>query len=145
MNKKETSNRKEIRNQNFENKKMTPSEKSKKRKDKSLPWWVELLFVQIGLPDKLLLKILKAKKTSKEFIKNDKKSLITFLFIITTFAYFYPVIKHANNKLDCEAIAKNYIIKNKNTIGINNREIKMLSTNFCYGGEEIYEIENLKN
>ena len=65
--------------------------------------------------------------------------------VIITFAYFYPVIKHANNKLDCEAIAKNYIIKNKNTIGINNREIKMLSTNFCYGGEEIYEIENLKN
>ena len=28
---------------------------------------------------------------------------------------------------------------------INIREIKMLSTNFCYGGEEIYEIENLKN
>ena len=126
-------------------KKMNNSENFKKKTDKNLPWWVELLFVQIGLPDKLLIKILKAKKTSKEFIKNDKKSLISFLFVITTFAYFYPVIKHANNKLDCEAIAKNYIIKNKNTIGINNREIKMLSTNFCYGGEEIYEIENLKN
>ena len=124
---------------------MHNSENSKKKKNKNLPWWVELLFVQIGLPDKLLIKILKAKKTSKEFIKNDKKSLITFLFVISTFAYFYPVIKHANNKLDCEAIAKNYIIKNKNIIGINNREIKMLSTNFCYGGEEIYEIENLKN
>ena len=42
-------------------------------------------------------------------------------------------------------IAKNYIIKNKNVFEINNREIKMISTNFCYGGEEIYEIENLKN
>ena len=93
----------------------------------------------------MLIKILKAKKTSKEFIKNEKKSIIIFLFVIPTLAYFYPVIKHAKNKLDCEAIAKNYIIKNKNTIGINNREIKMLSTNFCYGGEEIYEIENLKN
>jgi len=121
------------------------SENFKKKKDKNLPWWVELLFVQIGLPDKLLIKILKAKKKAKELIKNDKKSIIIFLFVITTFAYFYPVIKHAKNKLDCEAIAKNYIIKNKNTIGINNREIKMLSTNFCYGGEEIYEIENLKN
>ena len=117
----------------------------KKKKDKELPWWVELLFVQIGLPDKLLIKILKAKKTSKELIKNEKKSIIIFLFVITTLAYFYPVIKHAKNKLNCEAIAKNYIIKNKNTIGINKREIKMLSTNFCYGGEEIYEIENLKN
>ena len=144
MNKKETTNPKELKNQNYEAKKMNTSSNSKKKKDKDLPWWVELLFVQIGLPDKLLIKILKAKKTSKEFIKNEKKSIIIFLFLITTLAYFYPVIKHAKNKLDCEAIAKNYIIKNKNTIGINNREIKMLSTNFCYGGEEIYEIENLK-
>ena len=145
MSKKETTNPKEIRNQNYEFKKMNTSEKFKKKNDKDLPWWVELLFVQIGLPDKLLIKILKAQKTSKEFIKNDKKSIIIFLFVITTLAYFYPVIKHAKNKLDCEAIAKNYIIKNKNIIGINNRELKMISTNFCYGGEEIYEIENLKN
>ena len=145
MSKKETTNSKEVRKQNYEAQKMNNSENFKKKTDKNLPWWVELFFVQIGLPDKLLIKILKAKKTSKEFIKNDKKSLITFLFAITTFAYFYPVIKHANNKLNCEAIAKNYIIKKKNTIGINNRELKMLSTNFCYGGEEIYEIENLKN
>ena len=145
MSKKETTNPKEVKNQNYEVKKMNTSSNLKKKKDKELPWWVELLFVQIGLPDKLLIKILKAKKTSKEFIKNEKKSIIIFLFVITTLAYFYPVIKHAKNKLDCEAIAKNYIIKNKNTIGINNREIKMLSTNFCYGGEEIYEIENLKN
>ena len=145
INKKETTNPKELKNQNNEAKKMNTSSNLKKKKDKHLPWWVELFFVQIGLPDKLLIKILKAKKTSKEFIKNEKKSIIIFLFVITTLAYFYPVIKHAKNKLDCEAIAKNYIIKNKNTIGINNREIKMLSTNFCYGGEEIYEIENLKN
>jgi len=124
---------------------MNTSTNFKKKKDKELPWWVELLFVQIGLPDKLLIKILKAQKTSKEFIKNEKKSILVFLFVITTLAYFYPVIKHAKNKLDCEAIAKNYIIKNKNTIRINNRELKMLSTNFCYGGQEIYEIENKKN
>ena len=145
MNKKETINPKEQKNQNYEAKKMNTSSNLKKKKDKDLPWWVELLFVQIGLPDKLLIKILKAKKTSKEFIKNEKKSIIIFLFVTTTLAYFYPVIKHAKNKLDCEAIAKNYIIKNKNIIGFNNREIKMISTNFCYGGEEIYEIENLKN
>ena len=145
MSKKEKTNPKEVRNQNYETKKMNTFENSNKKKDKDLPWWVELLFVQIGLPDKLLIKILKAQKTSKEFIKNEKKSIIIFLFIITALAYFYPVIKHAKNKLDCEAIAKNYIIKNKNIIGINNRELKMISTNFCYGGEEIYEIKNLKN
>ena len=145
MSRKETTNPKEVKNQNHDAEKMNTYENSKKKKDKDLPWWVELLFVQIGLPDKLLIKILKAKKTSKEFIKNEKKSLIIFLFVITTLAYFYPVIKHAKNKLDCEAIAKNYIIKNKNITGINKRNLKMLSTNFCYGGKEIYELENLKN
>ena len=145
MNKKETTNPKELKNQNYEAKKMNTSSNLKKKKDKELPWWVELLFVQVGLPDKLLIKILKAKKTSKEFIKNEKKSIIIFLFVITILAYFYPVIKHAKNKLNCEANAKNYITKNKEINGINKRTLKMLSTNFCYGGKEIYEIENLKN
>ena len=94
MSKKETTNSKEVRKQDYEAKKMNSSQNIKKKTDKNLPWWVELLFVQIGLPDKLLIQILKAKKTSKEFIKNDKKSLLTILFVITTFAYFYPVIKH---------------------------------------------------
>ena len=124
---------------------MTKSQNSKKKNNKDLPWWVELLFVQIGLPDNLLIKILKSKKKSKELIKNDKKAWLSFLFTISVLAYFYPVIKHAKSKLDCEAIAKNYIIKNKNVTGINKQELKMLSTNFCYGGEEIYEIKNLKN
>ena len=145
MNKEETSNLKKVKKQNYESKKMNYSEKSKKKGNKNLPWWVELLFVQIGLPDKLLIKFLKAKKTANEYIKNDKKSLFIIFFVITTLAYFYPVIKHAKNKLDCEANAKNYILKNKNVISYNSRELKMLSTNFCYGGEEIYEIENLKN
>ena len=145
MNRKETGNPKEVTEQIYESKKMNTSGNSKMKKDKNLPWWVELLFVQIGLPDKLLLKILKAKKKSKEFIKNEKKSLVIFFFLLTILAYFYPVVKHSKNKLDCEIIAKNYIIKKKNIKGLKNRELKMLSTNFCHGGEEIYDIENLKN
>ena len=145
MNREENLNPKKVKNQNNEAKNMNTSQISKKNKKKDLPWWVELLFVQIGLPDKLLIKILKAKNESKELIKNEKKSLITFLFVITILAYFYPVIKHAKNKLDCEATAKDYMVNTKNLVGINKRELKMLSTNFCYGGEEIYEIENSNN
>ena len=145
MNKKETTNPKELKNQNYEAKKMNTSSNLKKKKDKELPWWVELLFVQIGLPDKLLIKILKAKKKSKELLKNEKKALISIFFVIVAFAYFYPIMKHAKNKLDCETIAKNYIIQNKNIKKISKKELKMLSTNFCYGGEEIYEIENSIN
>ena len=144
MTKKETDNLKELRKQNHEAKRMNTSSTQKKKNDKALPWWVELLFVQIGLPDRLLIKILKAQKKSKEIIKNDKKPLIAFLFLLTLLAYFYPLVKHAKNKLECEAIAKNYIIKNKNINQINDKELKMLSTNFCNGGEEIYEIENVE-
>ena len=67
------------------------------------------------------------------------------MFVFAVLVYFYPVIRQAKNKLDCEATAKNYIIKNKNIKQINKKEIKMLSSNFCNGGKEIYEIKNLKN
>ena len=142
MNKKETINPKEFRNLNNDAKKMNNSDKLKKKSDKELPWWVEFLFVQIGLPDKLLVKILKAKRNSKELIKNEKNSFITILILITSFVYFYPVIRYAKNKLDCETIAKNYIIENKNIVKINNKKLRMLSTNFCNGGNEIYKIDN---
>ena len=62
MNKRESSYPKDDRSQNHESKKMNTFENPKKKKAKDLPWWVELLFVQVGLPDKLLIKILKAKK-----------------------------------------------------------------------------------
>ena len=61
MNSKETGNPKEVTEQIYESKKMNTSGNSKMKKDKNLPWWVELLFVQIGLPDKLLLKIIESK------------------------------------------------------------------------------------
>ena len=144
MTKKETTNSNDVRKQNYEFKKMNSNENLNKKKDKDLPWWVELLFVQIGLPDKFLIKILKTKKKAKELISNDKKALITFLFVISSLLYFYPVVKHAKNKLDCEAIAKRYI-KNKTIKPISKNELRMLSTNFCYGGLETYKIEKLNN
>ena len=145
MSKKETVNFTEAGGKNYGAKRMNTSGNSKKNKDQNLPWWVELLFVQLGLPDKFLIKILKTKREAKDFIKNDKKSILSFLFAITALAYFYPVIKHAKNKLDCEKTAKIYISKSKNIIKINKKELKMLSSNFCYGGKEIYELKNLKD
>ncbi|KGF95852.1 putative membrane protein [Prochlorococcus marinus str. MIT 9201] len=142
MNKEEKFNSKDARNQNHEAKKMNTSGKSKKKNNRDLPWWVELLFVQIGLPDRLLIKILKTNRDARELVKNEKKSFITIFFIIIVLAYFYPVIKHSKNKLDCESFAKNYIIKNKSTNGFNNKKLRMLSTNFCYGGRAIFEIDN---
>ena len=124
-------------------KKFKSSANLRNQKDKSLPWWVELLFVQIGLPDMVLIKLLKGKKKLKELFQSDKQIIITFLFIFSIMAYFYPVVKNSKNKLDCEKTATNFILNNKNLININRKELKMLSTNFCNGGDQIYEIENL--
>ena len=133
-----------MKNSEFETKKSKPSSKPKEKKEKPLPWWVELLFVQIGLPDKFLLKILKSKKYLKIKIQNNKKFIFTFLFLLGGFAYFNPIVKNAKNKIECYSNAKSYILQNKKLIQFNEKQIKMLSTNFCNGGEEIYKIHNRK-
>ena len=132
----------DMKNQNFETKKLKSQTNPKTSGQKNLPWWVELLFVQIGLPDKLLIKILKTKKKFKDIIINDQNSTFMFLLFLVVMAYFYPVVKQSLNKLECETNAREYIIQNKNLQKISNKQLKMLSTNFCNGGEEIYEIEN---
>ena len=72
MEKKESRKAQDIKNLTFENKKLKASTNSNKKDEKSLPWWVELLFVQIGLPDKWLIKVLKSKKNFTDLLKNQK-------------------------------------------------------------------------
>ena len=142
MEKKESKKVQDIKNPTFESKKLKASRNSKIYKDKPLPWWVELLFVQIGLPDKWLIKVLNSKKNIIELLKNEKRFIITFLFVIAGLTYFFPIVKYSKSKLECEAISKNYFLENKNLNKINRKQLGMLSTNFCNGGKEIYEIEN---
>ena len=142
MEKKDSSKIQDMKNPSLEAKNPKKSINSKNLKDKPLPWWVELLFVQIGLPDKLLIKILKAHKNSKVLINNNKKYIFLFLCLLGGMAYFYPVVKVSKNKLDCETTAKKYIIQNKQFIKINNKQLRMLSINFCNGGDEYNEIQN---
>ena len=132
----------DIKNSNFENKKLKTAKKFNNNKDTSLPWWVELLFVQIGLPDKWLIKLLKSKKSFSVLLKNEKRFIITFILFFSGLTYFYPVIKYSKTKLNCEATAKSYIKVNKNLNKVNKKQLRMLSTNFCNGGREIYEIDS---
>ena len=145
MDKNESRKAQDIKNPTFENKKVNDAKNTSNKKEKSLPWWVELLFVQIGLPDKWLIKVLKSKKKSSELLKNKKKIIFKYLFVLAGFIYFYPVVKYSIQKLDCQTAANKYIVDNKNTKKLNIKELKMISTNFCNGGNEIYEIENLND
>ena len=142
MEKKDSKKVQNIKNQAFENKNIKSAINKNNKKEKPLPWWVEFLFVQIGLPDKLLIKILKSKKLFIEIIKNEKKSIISILLFISALAYLFPIVKYSKTKLDCQAIANNYIRENKNLSNIKRKELRMISTNFCNGGSEVYEIEN---
>ncbi len=139
MEKKNSTKEKDIENSTVEQKKTRHSSKSSLRDQKRLPWWVELLFVQIGLPDKWLVKILKAKKNSREFIKNERKIIFSVALFLLALSYFQPVVKYSRGKLECQKIAKNYILKIKN---IDKRNIKMLQVNLCNGGIEIDRFQN---
>ena len=145
MEKKESRKAQDIKNPTFENKKLKASTNTSNKKEKSLPWWVELLFVQIGLPDKWLVKVLKSKKKGSDLLKNKKRLIFTYFFVLAAFIYFYPVVKYSKTKLNCQDTAKKYILNNKNTNKLNIKELRMLSTNFCNGGNEIYEIKNLND
>ena len=142
MEKKDSQKEQDIKNPTFENKNLKSSLKKNNNKEKPLPWWVELLFVQIGLPDKFLIKILKSKKLFTNLLINEKKLIVLFLFFFAVLAYIFPIVKYSQTKLNCQSIANNYIKDKKNLSKIKRKELIMLSTNFCNGGSEIYEIEN---
>ena len=104
--------------------------------DKKLPWWVELLFVQVGLPDKWLVKLLKTNKNIREIFKNEKKALITFFFFIFALGYFQPLINYSTTKLRCQTDVKN-IINKEYLDNLDENIATMLAINYCNGGNPI--------
>lgn len=112
--------------------------------DKKLPWWVELLFVQIGLPDKWLVKFLKTNKNIRDFIKNEQKPLIAFLFFIIALSYFEPVINYSRTKLRCQSSMKSYIKQNY-LENLDDEFATLYAINYCNGGGEIDSLVIDKN
>tara|TARA_Y100000589_G_scaffold232777_1_gene220305 strand:+ start:54 stop:488 length:435 start_codon:yes stop_codon:yes gene_type:complete len=137
MEKRNLNNEQELKKSTLEERKKRNPLKSSQIKQKELPWWVELLFVQIGLPDKWLIKILKTKKNAIDFYRKKKKPVVFIFLFLITMGYFQPVIKEANSKLKCQMSAYNSI-KGMNTMSSENlKMIEMLSVNYCNGGNDI--------
>ena len=137
MEKRNLKSEQEVNKSTFEERKKRNSSKSNQINQKRLPWWVELLFVQIGLPDKWLIKILKTKKNAIDLYQ-QKKNFIFFLFLfLFTLGYFQPVIKDSSSKLKCQKTAFN-LIKEINEINSQNlKRVEMLTVNYCNGGNQI--------
>ena len=76
--------------------------KSKSDKNQSkLPWWVELLFVQVGLPDSWLSKYLKKKKDAANFIDENKKYIVYSAILIAGILYIYPIVRYTSSSSSC--------------------------------------------
>ncbi len=105
-----------------------------KNSNSKLPWWVELLFVQIGLPENLLRKILKLKNRSSIHYENNKKRYYLSAIALAAFVYTYPIVKYASNSNQCvietfDSLSETDIDK----VGLSLSK-KIISINYCNGG-----------
>ena len=137
MEKRNLNNEQEVKKSTLEERKKRNPSKSSQINQKRLPWWVELLFVQVGLPDKWLIKILKTKKNTFDFYKDKKKFIFLIFLFLFTLGYFQPVIKHSNSKLKCQKTAFNFIKEIDLLKSENLKAIEMLTVNYCNGGNEV--------
>ena len=109
--------------------------KSKSDKNQSkLPWWVELLFVQIGLPDSWLSKYLKKKKEAANFIHENKKNIVYSAIIIAGISYIYPIVRYASSSASCIDKTTKYLKSNNINESQNGMDINSLAVGYCHGG-----------
>ncbi len=104
------------------------------KKQPKLPWWVELLFVQIGLPDSWLSKYLKKKKEAAKFIDENKKYLVYSAIIISGVLYIYPIVRYTSSSASCIDKTTKYLKSNNINRSQNKMDINSLAVGYCHGG-----------
>ena len=137
MEKRNFNNEQEVKRSAFDERKKRNPSKSSQLNQKELPWWVELLFVQIGFPDKWLIRILKTKKNTINFYKENNKFIFLIFLFLLTLGYFQPVVKYSNTKLKCQKTSFNFLNKIARLKNENNEILEMITVNYCNGGSEI--------
>ena len=109
--------------------------KSKSDKNQSkLPWWVELLFVQVGLPDSWLSKYLKKKKEAANFIDENKKYIVYSAILIAGILYIYPIVRYTSSSSSCIDKTTKYLKSNNINKFQNKMDINSLAVGYCHGG-----------
>ena len=109
--------------------------KSKSDKNQSkLPWWVELLFVQVGLPDSWLSKYLKKKKDAANFIDENKKYIVYTAILIAGILYIYPIVRYTSSSSSCIDKTTKYLKSNNINKFQNKMDINSLAVGYCHGG-----------
>ena len=99
-----------------------------------LPWWVELLFVQVGLPDSWLSKFLKKKKETANFVNNNKKFIAYSALLIAGILYIYPIVRYTSSSSSCIDKTIKYLKTNNMNKTQNELDINSLAVGYCHGG-----------
>ena len=99
-----------------------------------LPWWVELLFVQIGLPDSWLAKFLKQKRESYNFINENKKKIFYFTLLIAGILYIYPIVRYTSSSSSCIDKTTKYLKSRKINNTKTSMDLNSLAVGYCHGG-----------
>ena len=99
-----------------------------------LPWWVELLFVQIGLPDSWLSKYLKHKKKTSNFIFENKKNIFYCTILIAGVFYIYPIVRYTSSSASCIDETTKYLKANNMSSTKNEIDLNSLAVGYCHGG-----------
>ena len=101
------------------------------KKQTELPWWVEFLFVQIGLPDTWLSLYLKKKKETFNIISENRRNIFYGVLLMACIIYIYPIVRYTSSSASCIDKTTKYL-KSKN---INdNIDLNSLAVGYCHGG-----------
>ena len=104
------------------------------RNQTKLPWWVELLFVQIGLPDSWLSKYLKKRKEAANFINENKKYIAYCAILISGVLYIYPIVRYTSSSASCIDKTTKYLKSTTINNSQNKIDINSIAVGFCHGG-----------
>ena len=104
------------------------------KNQEKLPWWVELLFVQIGLPDSWLSKYLKKKKQTYNFINENKKNIFYCTLLIAGVIYIYPIVRYTSSSAACIDKTTKYLKLNNASNLMNKMDLNSLAVGYCHGG-----------
>ena len=104
------------------------------KKQTRLPWWVELLFVQIGLPDAWLSKYLKKKKQTYTLINENKKSIFYCTLLIAGVVYIYPVIRYTSSSSSCINKTIKYLKSSNMNNDKSELDLNSIAVGYCHGG-----------
>ena len=104
------------------------------KNQKKLPWWVELLFVQIGLPDTWLSVFLKKKKATFTFIDENKKYIAYCSLLVAGILYIYPIVRYTSSSASCIDRTTKYLKSNSQNKSQNQMDINSLAVGYCHGG-----------